>query len=58
MEVKFLKNMNFLIGGKIFEKYEFPIYEIQKNFFLCYIYMTDELENFQDKKTKILHIVI
>ena len=30
----------------------------KKIFSMLYIYMTGELENFQDKKIEILHIVI
>ena len=47
-----MKNINSLIGAKIFEKYKIPIYEILKNFFLCYIYIEDYQGKFQDEKTK------
>ena len=55
----YLKNINSLIGDKIFEKWKIYIYEIQKKFFfsMLYIYVTGELENFQDKKIKILYII-
>ena len=60
MKVKFLKNINSLIGDKILKNIKSIFMRSKKIFFsMLYIYMEDNQGKFQDgKKMKILYIVI